>query len=530
MAIDRQQVSDVHFGTDGWRAIIGEGFTLESLAQVAAATAKAYLRLAGEACGGQGLSARPGTIVIGYDCRLDADRYAAFMAAIVAGYGFDVLLSDRYCPTPALCWTVAQREEAIGGIMLTASHNPAEYLGVKLRMADGGASPAWFTDIVEALLEERLPDGFTAAQEAFAAAGANPEAAGANPDAAGANPDAAGEQPAHTVYGVADIMSDYLAALAAAVDVDLIRQAGLSVVLDPMFGASRGYLAALLQAMGVRVVMVNGQADPTFAGLHPEPIPPWVNVGAAKVAELEYDACLVNDGDADRIGAVDGHGGYVTSHRLLSLLIAHLVEGRGQRGRVVRTSAGSNLLRRQCQRLGLTLTSKPIGFKWIYEEMLAGDVLIGGEESGGFGIPAHVRERDGLLMALLLVEMMAMRGLPLAGLVDEMLSQLGVLEYKRRDLTLSEAQSQAFLAAHVDVQGLDATPYSTLFAPLGEQVTEIERVDGIQVRFASDAWLLMRPSGTEPLVRVYAEAADMRRVDELLEVGVALAEGRLQLT
>ncbi|MDR3307506.1 MAG: phosphoglucomutase/phosphomannomutase family protein, partial [Coriobacteriales bacterium] len=247
----------------------------------------------------------------------------------------------------------------------------------------------------------------------------------------------------------------------------------------------------------------------------------WVERGAAKVRELGYDACFVTDGDADRIGAVDAQGSFVNPHRILTLIIAHLVEDKGHTGRVVRTSAGSNLLKRQCARLGLDLTTTPIGFKWIYEEMLKGDVLVGGEESGGIGIPTHVRERDGLLMALLLTELMAQKAQTLQQLVAALLAQLGNLDYARRDLKLTLEQKTAFLAAHVQGGGA-ADTYASYFSTAGEEVAAITRGDGIKFDFTSDAWLLLRPSGTEPLVRVYAEAATPQQVESLLDLGVAL--------
>jgi phosphomannomutase len=272
------------------------------------------------------------------------------------------------------------------------------------------------------------------------------------------------------------------------------------------------------------VTEVNSEEDPGFNGLHPEPIPPWVRVGAAKVAEGGYDACFVTDGDADRIGAIDDTGGYVSSHRVFALLVGHLAEDRLQAGRVIRTRAGSNLLRRQCDRLGLTLTTKPIGFKWIYEEMLKGDVLVGGEESGGIGIPSHVRERDGLLMALLLAELMAQKGKKLHELVDGLLATLGTLEYARQDLRLTPAQKDTLLATHINTDALAPESYRALFEPLGETLVSVSRGDGIKFELASDGWLLVRPSGTEPLVRVYAEAPTSDQVQSLLALGCRLAQ------
>jgi phosphomannomutase len=519
---EQAPVDSIHFGTDGWRAIIGEDFNTRSAARVADAAARVFRRQ-GQASEQQSPGDKTpslSTIIIGYDCRQDAGRYAALVATVVASHGFNVIVSDRYCPTPTLCWTVARRADAAGGIMLTSSHNPAEYLGIKLRMADGGASPASFTDEVEAELACEVPACFDEALASFAAArNGTPNEPMSAP--AASSDGSGGSFPLR----FEDLMTPYLKSLATLVDRSVIEKAGLRVVVDPLFGAGRGYLAELLRQLGVEVTEVNGEQDPSFNGLHPEPILPWVRTGVAKVAEGGYGACFVTDGDADRIGAIDDTGTYVSSHRVLALLIGHLVEDRGQTGRVVRTRAGSNLLRRQCDRLGLALTTKPIGFKWIYEEMLKGDVLIGGEESGGIGIPSHVRERDGLLMALLLAELMAQKGKGLHELVDDLLATLGTLEYARRDLRLTPEQKDLLLATHVNANTLGMESYQGLFGPLGETLVSVSRGDGIKFELASDSWLLVRPSGTEPLVRVYAEAPTDAQVDSLLNLGCTLAQG-----
>ena len=362
-------MADIHFGTDGWRAIIGEDFTPDNLNRVVAAAARIFKEEAVAA--GRDADAL-GTLIVGHDFRQDAHAYAELAAQVAAGEGFNVLLTEDYCPTPTLCWSVAHNDDAVGGIMLTSSHNPAEYLGVKLRMADGGASPAEFTDRVEAVLPPEPTDILG---------------------------------PFQTV----DLMTDYLAALRELVDVEAIRAAGLRVVCDPLYGAGRHYLADLLRDMGVEVVEIHNAEDPTFAGLHPEPIQPWVDEGLTKVGELGYDALFINDGDADRIAAGDSRGNYVNAHRIITLLTKHMVD-RGETGRVVSTVTASAMLDRMCRKLGLELVSTPVGFKWIYGEMEKGGVMIGGEESGGIGLPDHVKERDGLLMALLLTECMAQSG------------------------------------------------------------------------------------------------------------------------
>lgn len=461
-------MADIHFGTDGWRAIIGEDFTPDNLNRVVAAAARIFKEEAVAA--GRDADA-PGTLIVGHDCRQDAHAYAELAAQVAAGEGFNVLLTEDYCPTPTLCWSVAHNDDAVGGIMLTSSHNPAEYLGVKLRMADGGASPAEFTDRVEAVLPPEPTDILGPFQ-------------------------------------TADLMTDYLAALRELVDVEAIRGAGLRVVCDPLYGAGRHYLADLLRDMGVEVVEIHNAEDPTFAGLHPEPIQPWVDEGLAKVGELGYDALFINDGDADRIAAGDSRGNYVNAHRIITLLTKHMVD-RGETGRVVSTVTASAMLDRMCRKLGLELVSTPVGFKWIYGEMEKGGVMIGGEESGGIGLPDHVKERDGLLMALLLTECMAQSGKDLGTIVDEMLADIGRLEFARRGLSITDEQMARFRA--------ETVPTYTADEIAGKRVLDVDRRDGVKLLLEGDAWVMMRPSGTEPLVRVYAEAATTDEVNALLD-------------
>lgn len=466
-------MADIHFGTDGWRAIIGEDFTPDNLNRVIAAAARIFKEDAVAA--GRDADA-PGTLIVGHDCRQDAHAYAELAAQVAAGEGFNVLLTEDYCPTPTLCWSVAHNDDAVGGIMLTSSHNPAEYLGVKLRMADGGASPAEFTDRVEAVLPPEPTDILGPFQ-------------------------------------TADLMTDYLAALRELVDVEAIRGANLRVVCDPLYGAGRHYLAGLLRDMGVEVVEIHNAEDPTFAGLHPEPIQPWVDEGLAKVGELGYDALFINDGDADRIAAGDSRGNYVNAHRIITLLTKHMVD-RGETGRVVSTVTASAMLDRMCRKLGLELVSTPVGFKWIYGEMEKGGVMIGGEESGGIGLPDHVKERDGLLMALLLTECMAQSGKDLGTIVDEMLADIGRLEFARRGLSITDEQMARFRA--------ETVPTYTADEIAGKRVLDVDRRDGVKLLLEGDAWVMMRPSGTEPLVRIYAEAATTDEVNELLDAAEAV--------
>ncbi|MBE0477486.1 MAG: phosphoglucosamine mutase [Coriobacteriia bacterium] len=460
----------IRFGTDGWRAVIGDDFTYANVRRLADAAGRV---IAEDTPGGE--------VLVGYDTRFQAAAFAASAAGVLAAHGLRVRLSTCALPTPALSWAT-DRSDAVGAIMLTASHNPARWLGLKVKTADGGSAPPAVTGRVEAAVPDTPPP---------------PERDG--------------------TYTVDDLTTDYLGALRALVDGEAIRSAGLRVVVDPLYGAGQGMLAQVMRDLGVSEVLeLHGEYNPSFGGLHPEPIPPHVDEGRRLVREGGFDAAFFTDGDADRIGAADRHGEFVNPHRIFALVVRNLVEAKGMRGAVVKTLSTSVLLDRVCQRLDLECETTPIGFKYIYERMLAGGVMIGGEESGGIGIPSHVPERDGLAMALLLTEMMAKRGLGLAELVEDLFAMTGPMEYRRADIRIEPAERDTFAAQVPSIEREEIA---------GLAVRGLDRRDGVKFLLPDDAWLLLRPSGTEPLVRVYAEAPSMGVVDDLLEAGRELVTG-----
>ncbi len=464
----------IRFGTDGWRAEIDKDFSYENLRLLAHALGHIYTAQLEK----ESKSPSQHAILIAYDTRKDAKHYAHYLASILSSYQLKIELSDKVCPTPALCWNLAHRDELFAGSMFTASHNPAHYLGVKLRMQDGGASPKDFTDKIESLLKKLDP--------------AELEARDAQQDEA--------------LIAVVDCMSAYLEALKAGVDARLLSQSKLKLVHDPLYGASQSYVAPLLREMGLEIEEIHSEQRCDFAGLHPEPIDPWIEECRQAVLESGAVAGLINDGDADRVGAIDEEGSFVSPHKILALVIEHLLR-KGKTGRVVSTVSASSLLERLCEERGLELCITPVGFKWIYEQMLKGDVLVGGEESGGIGIPAHVMERDGLYMDLLLCEMMALNDKSLKDLVDDLELRYGRWYYKRLDLSLEEKLVANF-RVHKDefeIEELD-----------GLKIIELDKRDGLYLRFEEGAWLLLRASGTEPLLRVYAEASSLEMQERLL--------------
>lgn len=474
-------MSEIHFGTDGWRARFDEGFTVENVVRVA------------DAAGALIAQEHPGkTVYVGYDTRKDAAEFAQVAAGILALHGLNAVVSDSYCPTPTLCWTIAQDCDAAAGLQLTASHNPGDYLGIKVRMADGGASPAWFTDKIE----DTLP------QHARADRG---------------------------TFETRDILTPYLNNLQTLVDAESIKKAQLTVVHDPMYGASRTYMTQIFHNLGINVIQIHGEERSDFGGLHPEPIRPWIDACIDKVISTGAVAGFINDGDADRIGAVDEDGNFVSPHLILCLLVEHLVS-KGKKGRVVTTLSCSNLIKRLTTALKIPLTVTPVGFKWIYDEMLAGDVLIGGEESGGIGIPAHVFERDGLYCDLMLCELMALSQKSLKELVAEVQEKYGPVHYTRSDLRLTAEQTDAFRARLKELPASITSKYHQFRAghtdfSLADEVAHIDARDGLRLELSDGAWLLMRPSGTEPLVRIYAEASTPQVRDALISFGSALAQG-----
>ena len=456
----------IRFGTDGWRARRDGEFTEDNVIRVADAAARLWAQ------------ANPGAIVyVGFDTRNGAEHFARLAARVIAGHGLVVKLSDRYTPTPALSWTIAHDARCCGGLMVTGSHHPADYLGIKFRVADGGAGSSEFVSEVE-------------------------RAIGSEPT------DLRGP------IDIVDFTTPYLDALVSLVDGDAIARANLHIVYDPMYGSAREYLPTVLGALGVYAEEIHGTDDGGMDEMRPEPIEPWVD--DCEQAVIETGACcgLINDGDADRIGAVDEHGRYVNAHKLFSLILGHLVENRGMSGRVVLGLASSLLTRRVARALNCRYVIKPVGFKYIYSEMLKGNVLMGGEETGGFGIPSHFPERDGLLMALLLCELLAMTGKTLGQLVGELEESFGTTSYARRDLRL---QYEDIEALRTMLPGINPRVVA------GREPVRVSHMDGLRLEFEDESWLLLRPSGTETLVRVYAEAPTVELRDDLLDAGTDMA-------
>ena len=455
----------IRFGTDGWRAVIAEDYTFANVRWVARAVAQ-YL-LENEDC-------RNG-IIVGYDCRFLSERFASAAAEEVAAAGISVRLASSFAPTPAIALAVRQ-EKAAGAIVITASHNPWQWNGFKFKASYGGsADPAIIQKI-----EANLP---------------------------GTASGLGGTADAKSVE-TCDVVAPYLSHIESVVNMKAIARRNFLFVADPMYGAARGCIGSLCTRNGIRCEEIHGQSDPLFGGLHPEPMEPHVKGLQAAVVERNADAGFATDGDADRIGAVDRSGRFIDSHQIFSILLRYLVEARGMRGGVVKSFSATKLLDQLARKYSLPLYETPIGFKYICDRMLSGDILIGGEESGGIGIPAlGGPERDGVLNAMLLAEAMAHYGQSLGEMVADLHREFGPYHYGRLDLELRPGQKERAMEAA-------SAPQLQHFAGFG--VKRREDLDGIKMYLENEAWLLVRPSGTEPLLRVYSEAPSGQIVAEVL--------------
>lgn len=465
----------IRFGTDGWRGVIAEDFTFANVRRVAQAIAR-YVRAQEDWRRG---------IVVGYDCRFGSGRFARAAAEELAAGGIPVWLAESFATTPAISFAVRSRGTA-GGVVITASHNPAQWNGVKFKASFGGsASPETMLKI-----EAELPN-----TEAAAPGG--------------------GE---HREIESADLVGPYLEELERVIDFKKIAARNFFFVADPLYGAARQSLAKLFKRNGIRHREIHGQADPLFGGLHPEPIDPHIHELRQAVLASDADAGFATDGDADRIGAVDRTGEFIDSHQIFSILLRYLIEVQGRTGAVAKTFSTTKLVDKLANKHGLPLYETPIGFKHIAELMLTKKILIGGEESGGIGIPSlGGPERDGVLNAALLAQAMTHYGKSLGELVAELHAEFGPHHYGRLDLTLRPGQKE---------RAMGAVSPAELKEFLGYRVTHREDLDGVKLYFDNGAWLLVRPSGTEPLLRVYSEAPSPEMVQEILGRGEEFIRGR----
>jgi alpha-D-glucose phosphate-specific phosphoglucomutase len=472
----------IKFGTDGWRAVISDTFTFNNLRLIAQAIAD-YVR-------NEGGNGRDPEVVIGFDTRFLSDRYATEVARVMAGNGIVAWLTRADSPTPAISYAVVEKQAA-AGIMITASHNPPRYNGIKLKAAYGGAASPQQARRVEHYLEE-----------------AEAQARGPNI----MDYQRALEQ---NLIRRFDPVWAYYEHLGVLVDLDVISLGELRVVADAMYGSGRGCIAEMLSRTRCRVHEIRGEMNPGFGGIHPEPIAKYLNALVAAIGAHHADVGLATDGDADRIGAVDAQGSFVDPHHIFALALRYLVQKRGWTGMVVKTVSTTMMVDHLAAKYGLPLKETPVGFNYIADHMLQEDVLIGGEESGGIGIKGHIPEGDGVLMGLLLLEIMADAGASLHELIADIQQEAGPVHYARTDLRLRHPVVKREMVARLS----DGAPSSIG----GTTVQQVDTLDGVKYRLADESWLLIRPSGTEPVLRVYAEGPTPDAVQALLQHGEKVA-------
>ena len=461
----------ITFGTDGWRGVIAADFTFERVMRVAPIAAKALAKTYG--------SNGSNTVIVGYDRRFLSEEFARATAEAVKAAGFDVLLSETYAPTPAFSWA-AKQQNALGALVITASHNPGIYSGFKVKGAFGGSVPPDVTQQIEAMLKSEAPA--TPAATPGSLTTFNP-------------------------------WQSYCEALQARVDVaairDAITQGKITVYADVMHGAAA---TGLEQLLGIPIQELNSNRDPLFDGGAPEPLPRYLNTLMTTLKERQQSGLavgLVFDGDSDRVAAVDGKGNFLSSQVLIPILIEHLATRRSYTGEVVKTISGSNLIPKVAELYNLPLHQTPIGYKYIADRMLEAQVLLGGEESGGIGYGHHIPERDALLSALYVLEAVVQAEMDLSDQYQRLQQKTNFSsEYDRIDLPLASMDVRSRLLTQ-----LQTNPPQEI---AGQAVLDCLSIDGYKFQLADQSWLLIRFSGTEPVLRLYSEANTMNEVQRNL--------------
>lgn len=457
---------EIRFGTDGWRAIIAEDYTFENVRACAQGVAS-YLKKIGSASKG---------LVVGYDTRFSSEDFASAVASVIAANGIDVYLSDKSCPTPVVSYSIIDRNAA-GGVVITASHNPANYNGFKYKPDYGGsASPE-----VVAELEAHISDA----------------------------KHGQGVGVARGTIRKFDAVTPYLEHLGKLLDLDILRDAQLKIVVDSMYGAGSGFFSSILKGGNVELLEIHGERNPAFPGLEqPEPIGPNLQLLSEVINNEKADVGLATDGDADRLGLMDERGSFVTQLQTMALLALYLMEVRGERGALVKSVTTTSMIFRLGELYNVPVFETPVGFKHIGPVMMRENAILGGEESGGYGFKGHIPERDGIVSGLYILAMMSSMNMRPSELIDYLYGKVGPHHYDRIDLNFELEQRDAIL---------DRIERSKPVAMGGSRVSSADKDDGYRFRLEDGSWVLIRFSGTEPLLRIYCETTSPERVQQMLE-------------
>lgn len=462
---------NIKFGTDGWRDVIAENFTFHNVERAAQATAAFWSE--------QPPPGAKRSVVVGYDRRFLSGQFARRVAEVFAGNGFKVLLSNCPVPTPSVSFAVKQKN-ASGGVMITASHNPPMFNGYKLKAYYGGsAEPAMCAEV-----EKRIDQS-----PARVASGSE------------------------TKIELADLRPAHFAAIRKLVDFKLIAKSKLRFAHEALFGVGAGCFDELLRGTTCRVTTLDGAHDPNFGGINPEPVAQNYARSAAWLKKNPHEFCLVTDGDADRVGGMDGRGRPLTTHQVICLLLHHFIVNRQAKGRVIKALTTTSMVDKMCAHYGLELVETGVGFKYICAEMLKGNVLLGFEESGGIGFPALMPERDGIAAGMMLLELLATEKSPVNELLRRLEKQFGPHHYQRLD-THFPLEKRAALMDYCK-----NNPPARLAGSPFERLTSY---DGVKFTARDGSWLMLRGSGTEPILRIYAESKTPAAAAKLIRDGVAL--------
>jgi len=465
--------SQIKFGTDGWRAVISDTFTFENVRIVAQAVADWVNK--------NNLQFTQISASIGFDNRFLSTEYAASFAEVFAANGIKSYLSDTSLPTPALSFGVVGLKN-VCGIMITASHNPAKFNGIKIKTSVGGAAPKDITNTVEGYLGQ-TPVKRLELKEAIA----------------------------QGLVVVHDFKKEYVKFLRGYLNLKKMKTAKYKVLADIMHGSGRDLMHQILKGTDIKLTLMREDVNPGFDGSKPEPIPECLQVMMSRMKKEKFDFGHVLDGDADRIAAVMPGGEFVSPQKILGLLILHLVRNRHVEGGIVKTLCGTTMLDHIAKKLDRKLYETPVGFKYISDLMISQPIVAGGEEAGGMGLPNYIPERDGTLSGLLLLEMMVYNKRNFKQLVEDMEREFGRYYYSRLDYSM-------------DAKKVDLNKLKTITSVLGKKVIEVKDYDGVKLICENEDWLMFRPSGTEPLVRIYSEAKTLKRSKDLLEFGRQLVD------
>lgn len=465
----------IKFGTDGWRGIIAEDFTFDNVRLCAQAVAE-YLKQ-------NGLDKQ--SLVIGYDTRFASEDFAAASAEVLAGNNIRVHLCLKPAPTPVVSFAVLTTKSA-GAIVITASHNPGSWSGFKYKSQDGASAPEEVTSQIEkniASLTQQVGGVKRLALDRALKKG---------------------------LVDYLDPSPAYFDHISRFVNIEELRRQKLNILVDSMYGAGSGYFKAVLQGGNLKITEINAERNPSFPQIQPEPIAKNLIKLSQLVVEQEANVGLATDGDADRIGVIDEKGQFLTQHQVFALLCLYLLKVRGQRGALIKTLTSTTMISRLGKLFDVPVYETPVGFKYVAPLMMEKNAIIGGEESGGYGFRGHVPERDAILAGLYFLDLMVKTGKTPSQLLNYLYSKVGPHYYDRRDFHISTAERQTIL------HRLNSSPPNTI---AGSKVTTVDTTDGFRFFLAGESWLLIRFSGTEPLVRIYSEAESLERARLLLDEG-----------